>query len=253
MAPTEHGKRAADTQIGGPSTRRSTGFRPPTVTFDITPESTNLPPSTVTMIPLALVGEEYTEQTLSNLASRMQREVFRLLRGYFLVWSDERIQNVRGTLMMYNNENQEHTHTMNLDVGDINYETFTSSFERATGSGSNPNLRIEDVIWKFWINPASFQRGGGKKFTNPKKWVGINSWDKKLKRMKKVDVTKIGCAAIALGDTIEMKEKKFQNRYNSNGFSMFVNSLQNRLQFKDPHKVTIIEMSRIVELYPEYR
>lgn len=253
MNPIIPQKRSADTQIDRPSTRRNLGYRPPTVSFDLTPESSDLPPSTITMTPLALVGEEYNDQTMVNLANRLHREVIRVLQQYYITFSTERIQNIRGTLMMYNNENQEHTHTVNLHVGDINYEAFSLSFERATGAGSNPNLRIEDVSWKFWINPASLQVGGSKKFTNPKKWEGINSWDKKLKRIKQVDTTKIGCAAIALADTIEIKEKKFQNRYNSNGFTLFTKALQDKMQFKNPLKVSIIELSRILDFYPEYR
>jgi hypothetical protein len=229
-------------------------YRAPSVVFEIYPEEHTLrPPQTVTMRPANLIGEVWTEQTLANLSSRLQREVFRLIRRHHLVWSDERVLNTRGTLMMYNRENEEHTHTEAVAVGDINYELFTSTFSKATGSGSNPNLQVNDVVWKYWINPASLRSGGSKTFTNPKGWNGILAWNKKLKRTKTIDTSRIGCAALALAEGIELQEKNYPQRFNNNGYTEFVFNLQVKLQFPNPKDVTILELEKVLAFYPQFR
>jgi hypothetical protein len=224
------------------------------VSFDIEPLNHLLPPRTVTLIPRRLIGDDYPPEILFSFASELRLQVLDSVDLWFrrnnYVLDPTRIQ---GALMMYNHENVEHTYLDHLSLNDLNGETFINMFERATGNGSNPDLLIRDVDWRFWINPASIQFGGSSNFKNKDELEGISGWDKKLKKIPGYNLADLGCATQALAYGIDLVEKKYLNRFKNNDFTKFNFDLQHQLAFPNPMAVTVLDMQKIVELYPEYR
>jgi hypothetical protein len=225
---------------------------PVRITFDVERTSNGIP-SNITMIPGRLVGEVYNEETLRYMANRLRREVLTLLRRAYPNRSESMLQRAYGNLLMQNHENENHTYSTDIPVTEITMETFLDSFDRAASTGSNPNIQIRDVDWIYWINPASLNVGAGT-FTNPENLKGVVNWNKKLKIVCDVNTSMIGCAAIALANSLQLILKDFDDqRYKRIEYTRFVNRLQTRLNFDNPKAVNIVELKKIVELYPDFR
>lgn len=210
-------------------------------------------PSRITLIPARLIGEVYDEAAVDFMARSLQREVLTQLRRAFPNRTEEMLRRTNGSFMMMNHENENHTYVESIPVTDIDLNTFMNAFERATSTGSNPDLQLRDVDWSYWINPASLQVGAGT-FTNPDNLQGINSWNKKLKIVNDVDTSRLGCAAIALANSLQLVLKDFDSRrYLRQEYTRFVNRLQTRLNFESPKAVNMVELTRILDFYPDFR
>ncbi len=215
-------------------------------------------PNTVSIRPVRRAGRNVdTTRSFALLANGLRTRVIRELRD-FLGWNTTQVRrNVTGTLMMYNRDNIDHTYTADFRVVDIVGNSFEDHFERATGNGSNAIIDLYSVEWRFWINPASFQGGGGLTFKNPRKFNGISSWDFKFKEFSHCDVSLIGCAAISLGlglvrkKEIEISNKRVLKDYET--FAKHCEDLQSRMEFPNPKFVTISQMEKFVKLYKEFR
>lgn len=225
---------------------------PVRVNFDITD-------TTVSMEPANLFGDNYSIDTLDYMAIRMRNQVRRLIRQKYPRLTPTQQNNVTGQLQMYNDEAQSRSKIEEIPPADITGEAFAGLFDRATAPTSNPDLQIGDMKWLYWINPASVRSGSApnQKYPNLR---GLQYNGKKLaipQQSPKIDTSKLGCAAIALAIALEKKEKAIVSTGNSYHkspiFTRHVYSLQHRLNFPTPKKVTILELSKIVELYPEYR
>jgi hypothetical protein len=212
----------------------------------------SIPPSTVVITPLRLVNEVFDLDTLVFLANRLRREVVRVIRRFYPHRTIQDIEQTRGNLVVFNDEGDARGYTVQLNVGEITYETFLETYQHIVASGSNPEFSIRDLNWKFWINHASLQRGGGN-FTNPKNLKGLNYHGKKLAVVKEVETKDLGCGAIALALGWNKITREFNRPITTQGFTLTVANLQKQLNFKDPHRVTIEELSRVVEILPDFR
>ncbi len=132
------------------------------VVFDI--QHAGLRPSVITIRPIQQPGVNVDDlRTFNFLANGLRLRIIRELNTA-LGWNQIQIRNqIRGSLIMANRLNPDHTATLNnIRVGDINAGILLQAFEVATANGSNPDLSLSDVEWRYWINPATFQVGGSK-------------------------------------------------------------------------------------------
>jgi len=216
-------------------------------------------PNLVVMRPVRRAGEQFNDfQIMGQLAALMKREVYRLLQNYLPFWTLQQLRNnVRGSLMMYNWDNEAHTHIDDITLEDLNGEFFDEQFQNATANGSNPDLTIYDVEWKVWINPNSLLVGGQSKFTNPKKLQGIDMWNRRLIQTKGIEHEDVGCAAFALAlgrDLVENVYTSKKNiRWRQPAYTRYVYDLQNALNFPDPKLVSVEQLRRYIEIYNDYR
>jgi hypothetical protein len=246
----------------GPPIRRDNQV---TVLFDT--DLLNNRPSLIIMRPVRRAGEQYNElQIMNQLAHLMQQELYRLLRLYLPTWSTQQIRNnFRGSLMMYNWDNEGHTHAENISIDDINGDFFDQAFQDATANGSNPDLQIYDVEWKVWINPNSLEVGGQSSFTNIRGLKGIDMWNKKLKTIthyvngekQEIKHDDIGCATFSLALGRDLIEREFidhkKSRFQKAAYTKYVYEMQNALKFPDPKLVTVEQLRRYYDIYPDYR
>lgn len=225
-------------------------------------------PQLIIMRPVRRAGDNYNEiEIMTQLAALMKQEVYRRLRAYLPTWTTQQLRNnVRGSLMMYNWDNEAHTHADDISLDNLTGDFFDQAFQDATANGSNPELTIYDVEWKVWINPNSLQVGGTANFTNIKGLKGIEMWNKKLKTTKimtgrlfhEIKHDDIGCAAFALGlgrDLVErlFMDKKGGGRFTIAAYTKYVYDLQEQLNFPDPKLVTVEQLRNYLNIYPDYR
>jgi len=211
---------------------------------------------TITLRPIRRAGDRYSNVAiLSRYAIQLRTEIYRSLRQNY---SDQQIRRrVRLSLFMHNWNNEGNTNVENgLNIQELNGQTMVSMFEEATANGSNADIDIYDVIWKVWINPASLNSSGST-LTEAKE-QGLYQFNWKLKPFEiagvKVDVNKYGCAAKVLALGMEKKENQFEkNLPRSKDFTRSVHNLQRDLRFEDPRDVTVLELSKFVDLHPTYR
>lgn len=95
------------------------------------------------------------------------------------------------------------------------------------------------------VNRASIDDGGSPKFKNAKQVKGINLWEI-------VTPEHIGCAAVSLMRGYYKNEKKVEG-IRQEGFYNDCFDLQINCAFDNPLKVSIMEFSEFVNLYPSYR
>lgn len=218
-------------------------------------------PHTVSLRPIRQAGGNYDDQrVLAEFARAMNREIRRLLRIHLPTWTTAQInQNVQGRLIMANWDNEGHANVEDVTLTEINEETFLRMFEEATANGSNPDLSIYDVTWKYFIIPNTLLLGGSfGAFHNTLNYKGINNWDKKLITAGTITHQDIGCAslAIAIGmdDKIKnpvFKTNKTKSRFKSKQFTKYCHELQEELELGKictPNQLSIFPF-----MYPEWR
>jgi hypothetical protein len=135
-------------------------------------------PEFVNVIPSTRINDnELPDFALLYLvAERLNEEVYQAVRRYRPTWSRTQVANrVNGYLEMRNYFNDHHAFENDVTTENFNARFLLDMFERAQHAESNPNLRLLDVDWIFWINPASLEVGGGKAFTNSDKLGGLEA------------------------------------------------------------------------------
>ena len=117
-------------------------------------------------------------------------------------------------------------------------------------SGSNADIRLSDIDWKFCPNRASVEAAGcTHKFQNTMKYAGIKNYDFDIKDPG------IGCAALVLTRGIFQYERDLKNLYalRHKDFKQECLDLQVNCAFDVPNDVTLSEFESFIGLYPNYR
>ena len=96
------------------------------------------------------------------IGDALRAAVYQQLREWPALWQNGAPrQRVTGMLLMNNLNDNKGAHTENMRPSEINFSAIQEIFERATTSGSTPDLDIYDVKFGYWINPLSFTQGAG--------------------------------------------------------------------------------------------
>ena len=214
----------------------------------------------ISLRPIRQAGTNYDDQrVLEQFAGAMVKEVRRLLRLYRPTWTNAQLNNnVLGRLMMTNWTNDGHAAVEDTGLQGITTATFIRMFTDATATGSNPDLSIYDVYWRYFIIPTSLVLGGAfGSFNNSNGYKGINNWNKHIKPTKSIHHNDIGCGslAIALGMDYINKDERFasnkKSRFNSERFTEHCYKLQEELslgKINTPQQLAIFPA-----LYQEWR
>ena len=212
------------------------------------------------MRPVVRAGQNHNDVSiLRSYATRFRTEVNQILRTYLPTWRPGERLDVTGELYMSNWTNQGHAAIRTITVREITADLFIEMFENATTTGSNPDLSIYDVDWKFYFDADSLQRGGMSfAFKNTKKFDGILNWDTKLIASNGTYHTDIGCLTLALArglHSIIKNEEFIRNKkksiFNSKLFTEFCKALQDQLKLDKICPVQDVE--KFTLFYPDYR
>lgn len=204
------------------------------------------------MITLRLVrraAERFSDISILNLiARRLKSELYRNLRRQLQGWTDQRIRRqLRFSIFMSNWNNLNNAGVSHdTQLSDLTGAFLEEMFERATAEGSNPDLEMYDLVWRVWVNPASIREGGAPSDF----WLPGLVKTHQLKN----DPGNIGCATLALAIGYDARIPFARSPpYRSLKFTYFCVDLQTQMQFEDPSRATVFELSRFVELYKNFR
>lgn len=216
-------------------------------------------PTMIMMRPIRQAGSSVTDLNIfRSLQTQMVREIIRVVRQY-TGWSSRQTRLLTsGALMMDNITNDGSTFSDNVELTrfDVNQEDlFLDTFERASGAGSNPDLNVYNVEWRFFIRQASITVGGAPLFKNIDSLKGINNWDKKLKNTNEIKHEDIDCGTRALAYGMELVLKEFSTKktslFNNISFTNRCSELKKELGFES--MVSVSNLGIFVDHYPEWR
>lgn len=216
------------------------------VTVIVEPDAPNAFPALVTVTPTVEAGARYDDlQSLTLIANTLRLETRRRIDRYMNWPAATSNARTRGILIMENWNNDGHRAVRsNISLRELNGGLLLELFESAQANGSNPNLLIADVDWKFAVIRASIEGGGSKNF-KPGKLRGIRGWDFSIP-------DEIGCAAVCLVRGL-MKHERGIEGYHQRDFFPECIDMQINCAFEDPHNVPISEFELFTDLYPKYR
>jgi len=98
----------------------------------------------------------------TTIGDALRAALYNELRNWPALWHNGAPRRrVTGMLLMNNLNDNKGAHTENMRPSEIDFTTIQEIFDRATASGSAPDIDIYDVKFGYWINPLSFTEGAG--------------------------------------------------------------------------------------------
>ena len=205
-------------------------------------------------------GDNYNNlQILNYFANLLKRRIYQISRRISSRTTNPQIRNrVRFSIFMNNVSNLGHNQSRtNVTLPELNGEYLEDMFEEATANGSNPDLDLYSLVWNVWVNPNSLQVGGSIIEDERQSGLAIIPKNIKIGKNEKFKSDDLGCASrvLALGLFKKQIIKLGNNTspFLQPQFTRKVKELQDSLNFEDPHRVSIIELSNFTKLYPTTR
>lgn len=148
-------------------------------------------PTTIRVTPILpadqMPDEHSVFETVALILQNGARLIARNLLQSNVVMRDN--MNADGWVQMTNIENNQHAHTENVRIEDLDVFTLYDLFDRVH-SESNPDLTVYSVRWEFWVNPQSVLLGGARLATSKD---GTCIMSNKLYEYNQI---RAGCAAV---------------------------------------------------------